>query len=136
MGQGTKPPKLQVWSRSSSDAEQYYKHGREIPLHNESLACKVVTEICPQTFQCILKEGYQVAVQSGDLDIIGVELPPPEDQSFELFFKAGSENQSVWLQESSESNDTVRIGSEDLVVTEDVLLILNVSTGKLKRLHT
>ena len=35
-------------------------------------------------FQCTLKEAFRVEVQAGD--ILGLELPPTDDQDFEVHF--------------------------------------------------
>lgn len=128
MGEGTEPPRLQIWRRSDSDGNEYYKQGREIPLSNESMACEEITqsETCNHVFQCRLAEEYQIKVQSV-LDIVGIELPPLENQSFVVYFKAGSQDQYIWKQSLS-SNSTTRIGTHDLIVAEDLLLSLNISS--------
>ena len=130
MGGGTRSPILQIWRRSDSDGDEYYKQGREIPLSNESMACEEITqpETCDHVFQCRLAEEYQIKVQSV-VDIVGIELPPQGNQSFVVYFKPGSQDQYVWKQSLS-SNSTTRIGTQDLIVTEDLLLSLNISTGK------
>ena len=39
-------------------------------------------------FQCTLKENFRVEVQAGD--ILGLELPPTDDQDFEVHFTSAS----------------------------------------------
>ena len=95
------------------------------------MACEEMTqpETCDHVFQCRLAEEYQIKVQSV-LDIVGIELPPLENQSFVVYFKAGSQHQYVWKRSLS-TNSTTRIGTQDLILSEDLLLSLNISsTGK------
>lgn len=132
-GQGTQPPKLQIWRRNTiKDGEEYYhKQGPAIPIDPdaEGVECEE-TLMCNDTFQCRLNETYWITVQS-EVDIVGIELPPLENESFELFFVSGSNiSQYVWQQEEVMTNTSLRIGSQDSVADDRVLLYLNVSTGK------
>lgn len=133
VGQGTEPPKLQIWRRSTSDGEEYYyKRGPAVPIDPDAdgVECEEILT-CNHTFQCRLNETYQITVQS-EVDIIGIELPLLQNQSFELFFVSGSNiSQYVWQQEDMmATNTSLRIGSQDAVVDDKMLLYLNVSTGK------
>ena len=56
------------------------------------------------------------------LDIIGVELPPSNDQLFELLFVGNERLQHIWRREVTSSS--LMIGTQDLTVEE--LLFLNV----------
>ena len=134
VGQGTQPPKLQIWRRSSNtdEDEYYHKRGPAIPINldAEGVECEE-SSMCNQTFQCQLSEAYQTTVQS-EIDIVGIELPPLENQSFELFFTNGSNSQNVWYWQQGEvmTNTSLRIGSQDATVEDNVLLYLNISTGR------
>ena len=46
-----------------------------------------VNTLSQGVFQCTLKEEFRVEVQAGD--ILGLELPPTDDQDFEVFFTSG-----------------------------------------------
>jgi hypothetical protein len=135
-GQGTEPPKLQIWRRSvTTDGEDYYhKRGSAIPIDPDAdgVECEELLT-CNHTFQCRLNETYQITVQSED-DIVGIELPPLSNQSFELFFTSDFSNisQYIWQQQEDMmmTNDSLRIGSQDAIENDKVLLYLNISTGK------
>lgn len=135
LGQGTQPPKLQVWRRSTSTNgdEYYHKEGSAVPIDPDAdgVECEE-TLTRNHTFRCRLNESYQLTVQS-EVDIVGIELPPLQNQSFELFFFASDSNisQYVWQHEDNVMpNASLRIGSHDAVVDDNVLLYLNISTGK------
>ena len=134
-GQGTHPPKLQIWRRSNitTDGDEYYhRQGPGVPIDPdaEGVECEEMLT-CNHTFRCRLNEANQITVQS-EVDIVGIELPPLQNQSFELFFVSGSNmSQYVWQQEDTMmTNVSLRIGSQDAVVDDNVLLYLNITTGK------
>ena len=137
-GQGTEPPKLQIWRRNiatDGDSEDYYhKRGSAIPIDPEAdgVECEEILT-CNNTFQCRLNETYQITVQS-ETDIVGIELPPLLNQSFELFFTSDSnisQYMYIWHQEDMMvTNASLRVGSQDAIEEDKVLLYLNVSTGK------
>ena len=136
-GQGTQPSELQIWRKSTSTNgdEHYHKEGPAVPIDpdTDGVECeKTLSQTCNHTFQCRLNESYQLTVQS-EVDIVGIELPPLQNQSFELFFFASDSNisQYVWQHEDNiMPNASLRIGSHDAVVDDNVLLYLNISTGK------
>ena len=125
-GNGTMYPKLQIWRRGSTDS--YHKVGPEIQIDTEGSACETISQTCGQVFRCQLSSAYQVSVISG-LDIIGVELPHLDNQGFELYFTSSMNNQFVWRQELQSSS--VLISSRDFVVTDDLLLSVDVVPGEL-----
>ena len=129
--EGTVDPKIQVWRRDESSEDDYYILG-EIPINITSSECEEIAQLpSGSTFHCRVDESLQLTVESG-LDIVGVELPPLEEQSFEIFFTNGSQIQYACSEELTE-NRTVRLSSCDSVVTTDLLLLsVNVSTGKLE----
>lgn len=133
-GQGTQPPKLQIWRRNTTDEEEYHTRGPTIPIDPdaEGVECEEMS-MCNQTFQCRLNETYQIIVQS-EVDIIGIELPPLEKQSFELFFMSSSNiSHYIWQQEEVMINSSLRIGSQNAIADDKVLLHLNVSPGTYKQ---
>ena len=127
--EGTVDPKIQIWRRNEATEDAYYIQG-EIPINFTS--CEEITQLSSgSTFHCRVNESLQITVESG-LDILGVELPSLEEQSFELFFTNGSQLQYVCSEELTE-NGTVRLDSCESVVTTDLLLLsVNVSTGELQ----
>ena len=128
-GHGTMYPKLQIWRRSTLDSSQYTKIGPEIQIDAEGSACENISQVCSQTFHCTLLPSYQVEVRSG-IDIIGVELPPLDNQGFELYFIESSQRQYVFRREVNTS--TISTESNDVVVLDDILLSVDVLTGENK----
>ena len=82
VGQGTQYPKLQVWRRRGT-TEEYYKPGRDISM--EGLVSS--TPVNCTIFEHSLDEAAQVCVQTGD--ILGIELPPGNDQAFDILYALG-----------------------------------------------
>ena len=137
---GTMYPKLQIWRRSSTNANLYFKNGPEIQIDAHGSACETITQNtvnCSQEFHCRLSAANQVSIHSG-LDIIGVELPVLYDQGFELFFIGPlsarvSNQQYVWRQEIS----TLKIStsSRDLLVYDHLLLSVDVYPTSKHTIH-
>ena len=90
-------PKLQIWRRSSTDRNVYFKNGPEIQIDAQGSACETITQNanCNQEFHCRLSPANYVSVLSGS-DIIGVVLPPLYDQGFELLFIESRQQHYVW----------------------------------------
>ena len=95
-GSGEVYPKLQIWRRSSTDRNLYFRNGPEIQIVASGSACETLTTNanCNQEFYCRLSPANYLSVLSGS-DIIGVELPPLENQAFELFFIASGQQQYI-----------------------------------------
>ena len=126
-GSGTMFPKLQIWRRN--DVGEYYKNGPEIQIDAQGSACETITQNanCSQEFHCRLSAANNVSVLAGS-DFIGVELPPIDNQGFELLFIGDNQIQYVWRQEIATSSLT--IGTEDLTVRDDLLLNVEVLLGE------
>ncbi len=125
IGSGTLYPKLQIWRRSSTNRNTYFKHGPEIQIDAQGSACETITQRlgCIREFHCRLSPANYVTVLSGS-DIIGVELPPLNNQGFELLFIITGQRQYVWRREVTTSSLT--IGTHDVVVGDDLLLSADV----------
>ena len=80
VGQGTQYPKLQVWRlrNASSSSQEYFKPGNDISMEGTVSSPPVDCNI----FEHTLDKASQVSVQSGD--ILGTELPPDNDQAFDI----------------------------------------------------
>ncbi len=129
-GSGTLYPKLQIWRRSSTDRNVYSKNGPEIQIDAEGSGCEMMIRNanCVQEFHCRLSPANYVSVSSGS-DIIGVEVPPLNNQAFELFFVASQQQQYVWQTEITTSNSLI-MGTNDIQVGDDLLLKVEVLRGK------
>ena len=73
-------PKIQIWRKKS---DLYHKAGPEIPIF-ESLC---VTEF--QDGTCVWNEEARASVQPGD--ILGLEIPPTNDDGYEILFTTNDE---------------------------------------------
>ena len=129
-GTGTMYPKLQVWRRSSTDANLYFKNGPEIQIDAHGSSCETITRNvnCGQELHCRLSAANHVSIFAG-LDIIGVELPPLNDQLFELLFVDNSEQiQHVWRREVTSSS--LMSGTQDIIVGDILFLDVEVEWGE------
>ena len=128
-GTGTMYPKLQIWRRSSTDANLYFKNGPEIQIDAHRSACETLTrnENCSQEFHCRLPAANHVPISAG-VDIIGVELPPFNNQRFELLFIVSEQLQHVWRREVTSSS--LMIGTQDITVQDNLFLNVEVLQGE------
>ena len=85
VGQGRQYPKLQVWrlTNASSSSQEYFKPCSDISMKETVSSPPVDGDI----FEHILDEASRVSVQSGD--ILGIELPPGNDQTFDILYALG-----------------------------------------------
>ena len=88
-------PRIQIWSESSNQCDRYFKRDSDIAINEE--VCKgggtfnIVGATSDVVFQCTLKTNFRVRVQAGD--ILGLEFPPTNDESFAVHFtNAGPTN--------------------------------------------
>ena len=117
-------PKLQIWRRNSTDRNLYFKNGPEIQIDAHGSACETLTRNvnCNQEYYCRLSAANYLSVLSGS-DIIGVELPPLENQAFELLFIVTEQQQYVWRREVNASS--LMIGTHDVRVGDDFLFSID-----------
>ena len=83
---GRQSPKIQIWRESEIETGIYYRHGPDIPVLGDSSVC-IRHRLSGGLFRCTLNETFQVSVQPGD--ILGLELPPDNDDDFDIYFKSG-----------------------------------------------
>ena len=129
-GSGTQYPKLQIWRRSSTNGNVYFRNGPEFQIDAQGSVCEELTRngSCNQEFHCRLPISSYVHVASGS-DIIGVELPPFFDSAFELLFIAFTDQQQyVWRQDVTSFN--LDINTNNLTVPDDFLFDADVVIGK------
>ena len=85
---GQKSPKIQIWRESKIQTGVYDRHGHAIPVvANDSVCVHHNYDSGDDIFRCTLNETYQVSVQPGD--ILGLELPPENDNDYVIYFKDG-----------------------------------------------
>ena len=129
-GSGTEYPKLQIWRRNHTNQNDlYHKIGLEIQIDDMGTACKMITKTCSLKFHCRLSPANQVTVQS-ETDVIGIMLPPFNNQAFELFFKyASSPLHYIWRRGIHSSK--VQLSSKTLTTPDNLLLSIDISPGEL-----
>ena len=80
---GEQSPKIQIWRPNDTQPCVYYKPGPDIPIVRSSSVC-LRDRFSGGIFQCTLNETFQVQVQPGD--ILGLELPPENDDDLDIYF--------------------------------------------------
>ena len=87
VGRGRQYPKLQVWRlrNASASSQEYFKPGNDISMEGTVSSPPVDCDI----FEHTLDKVSQVTVQSGD--ILGIELPPGNDQAFDVLYDLDGE---------------------------------------------
>jgi hypothetical protein len=80
---GSQDPKIQVWREYMNQPGTYFKPVPDVAV-NATVCSGSVNMLSTGVFQCTLEEAFRVEVQAGD--ILGIELPPTEDQDFEVHF--------------------------------------------------
>ncbi len=79
-------PKIQIWRENENQYGVYCKAYPDIPIIDNSSVC-VRHRLSGGRFRCTLSDHYQLSVQSGD--ILGLELPPRNDDDFDIYFTPG-----------------------------------------------
>ena len=83
---GRQSPKIQIWRESETETGIYFRHGPSVPVVDSSSVC-IRHRLSGGLFRCTLNESFQISVQPGD--ILGLELPPENDDDFDIYFKNG-----------------------------------------------
>ena len=123
---GQQSPKVQIWRENKIQTGMYYKPGPDIPVVKNS-------SICDDTghgggiFRCTLNEAYQVSVQPGD--ILGLELPPENDDDFDIYFSDGGPLNYIFDEELSSTANISEAArqSNDLPQINLVVMLGNYS---------
>ena len=104
-GEGSGVPKVQIWRESKNHSEEYYKLGPDIPIVDNSSVCiRDRHSRGTNIFRCSLTESFQVSVQPGD--IFGLELPPQDNDDFDIYLKTGGPPNHVF---EGQHNCTINI---------------------------
>ena len=83
---GTQDPKIQIWRECPNQSGVYFKPVPDIPA-DVSVCMGGVKPLAVGLYECTLNGAFRVQVQAGD--ILGLELPPTDDQDFEVYFTSG-----------------------------------------------
>ena len=122
---GTLMPKIQIWRENGSLPDVYHKVNSAIAV-NESVCFddQSTPLFRNRVFLCILKDTARVSVQPGD--ILGLEIPPTNDDVFDIHFTNEGPVNYVFQQQLSY---TVNLSNNDSEDREQPLISLQVSTG-------
>ena len=101
---GQQQPKIQIWREQASQCGIYFKPVPDLSL-NGSICDGGTTTLSSGVYHCLLKEAFQLEVQQGD--ILGLELAPKSDDSFEFFFTNGGSRNYVFQNQLSPTGSTV-----------------------------
>ena len=108
---GSQDPMIQIWRENISQSAVYYKTGPAIAVNISADVCDDgLPKITTRTFLCVLKKEYQVLIQAGD--ILGFEMPPTNDDDFDILFTTGGPRNYIF-QELSKS--TVKLSNHQML---------------------
>ena len=119
---GVQDPKIQIWRESQSQCGAYFKPVPDIAL-NGSVCNGGMSVVSPRVFRCALKEAFRVSVEPDD--ILGLELPPTDDEDFELYFKNGGPTNYVF---NNQILGTVVLSSRSTEVQEQLQINIDVES--------
>ena len=125
-------PMIQIWRENGCQLGTYYRTGPPIPIHfpgdNSRKVCAdgaIKLKMISRTYWCILREDFQITIQPGD--ILGLELPSPSDDDFELFFTSGGPTNLVFHQPL---NTTVNLSNHGEEVQQKPQITFSLTSGE------
>ena len=127
-------PKIQIWRENDYLLGTYRRTGPSIPIH---LPGDISKEVCDdgviklekvsRTYWCILSEVFKITIQPGD--ILGLELPSPSDDDFELFFTSGGPTNHVFHRPLN-LTVTVNLSNHDEKVQQIPQITFSLTSGE------
>ena len=123
---GNYHPKILVWRPNTTTQGLYYKLPSDIPIvhtNPPSPPC-VRSTYSNSVIQCTLSESAQVRVQSGD--ILGLELPPTDDDRREIYFMSGGPTNLVF-QRNLSSVSVIKESETNFTMKDTPLIIFLVA---------
>ena len=118
--------RVQIWRKNSSRSSYYQVGNFNVALHGG--VCVASGPIVGDTFWCILRDNFQVAVEPGD--ILGLELPATD--SDEILFTRGGPMNYIFKHRYPNQLDTNINLSHNRSSTAQQLpqIIFNFTSGK------
>ena len=121
---GPEDPKIQIWREDSTLPGVYYKPYNDIPIINIKGLCTVDRSI--GVLRCTLSDSERVSVQPGD--ILGLELPQEGNDSLEIQFKSGEQDNYVF---QGKLPSTANLSEASNITRDLPQITLLVALGKL-----
>lgn len=123
-------PKIQIWRENDYQSGTYYRIGPPIPIHHlgensREVCADGAIQLVSRTYWCSLIEDFRITIQPGD--ILGLELPAPSDDDFELFFTSGGPTNHVFHQPL---NLTVNLYNHDEEIQQMPQITFSLTSGE------
>ena len=126
---GEQYPMIQIWREMRSHSGVYHKVGTGISMDG-ALCTNGQVEVSSNVFHCDLNQTIQVSVQFGD--ILGLELPPEDDDARTLLFARivkGPLNYVFSQQQLPSSLDELQLANSTSLNQELPQIALQVESG-------
>ena len=124
---GDQDPKIQVWRENKAQCGFYSKPVPDITISENSNVCSNVTTLQEsRIFHCTLRTSAHVSVLPGD--ILGIELPPTNDDRFELYFSSRGPTNYVFNQQLA---STIELATRRSTRTDQPQITLDVISGEI-----
>ena len=108
---------IQIWRENSSHLGNYYKIEHPIPVNNDLVVCAdglpAIDVPNQRLYWCILNKEFQISVEPGD--ILGIEIPPTEDDDFDIWFTRGGPTNYVF---DGQLNSTIDLSENTTVIQQ------------------
>ena len=126
---GQQDPKIQVWRENKTQCGFYYRPVPDINIHvitNSDMCSNVTTIQQSRIFHCALRTSAHISVLPGD--ILGIELPPTNDDRFELWFTNNGERLNYIFTQQVAS--TVELARKASTVMQQPQITLDITSGE------
>ena len=128
-GRGEQDLRVQIWRQNSSQEGVYYRTMNPIPVNTDNERFAVCSDgiprIASRTYFCILNREYRVSVQPGD--ILGLEIPPNNDDDIDIFFTKDGPTNYVFKEQL---NDTVNLSNNSEIASQLPQISFGFTSGK------
>ena len=119
--------KIQIWRPNTTHPGLYYKPHSDIPIvhPNPQLFPCDRSSFTGGLLQCTLHESARVKVQCGD--VLGLELPPTNDDRWEILFRVGGPKNLIFHRNLSSAS--VNESKADFTTNDTPLITFLVAIG-------
>ena len=125
---GTQHPKIQIWRQNITHPGLYHKLHSDIPIvrPNSTISPCDRSSFTGGLFQCTLYESAQVKVQCGD--VLGLELPPLNDDHREILFRSGGPK-NLGFHGNLSSTSVLNESKADIITNDTPFITFLVAIG-------